>query len=91
MAQGGVHRDPGLQLLMKTLWLGYDGLDLPFDEIAAVLYYRSALDGRITRAYGSVPRGVQAVVVTVRGVYLPARLPADLLRLRWASWRRGHE
>lgn len=74
---------------MNTLWLGYSGLDLRFDEIVAVLYYQPALDGRIARAYGSVPRGVRAVVVTVAGGYLPARLPAELLRLRWARWRMG--
>lgn len=72
---------------MNTLWLGYDGLDLPFGEIAAVLLYHPALDGRITHAYGSVPRGVRSVVVTAAGAYVPARLPAELLRRRWALWR----
>lgn len=72
---------------MNTLWLGYDGLNLPFYKIAAVLRYQPALDGRITRAYGSVPRGVLAVVVTADGAYLPARYPAHLLRHRWAAWR----
>lgn len=72
---------------MDTLWLGYDGLDLPFDQIAAVLFYQPALDGRIAHAVGHVPRGVEAVVVTAAGAYLPARLPAELLRHRWALWR----
>ena len=72
---------------MDTLWLGYDGLNLPFREIAAVLLYQSALDSRITQTYGSVPRGVQAVVVTAGGAYLPARYSAVILRQRWAEWR----
>ncbi len=73
---------------MDTLWLGYHGLDLPFDEIVAVLRYQPALDGQIVRAYGRVPRGVRAVVVTVTGAYLPARLSVEALRQRWADWRR---
>lgn len=71
---------------MDMLWLGYDGLNLRFDEIAAVLHYQPALNRRIMRAYGRVPRGVLAVVVTVAGAYLPARYPADRLRQRWAAW-----
>lgn len=74
---------------MDTLWLGYDELALPFREIAAVLLYQPALDGRILHAYGSVPRGVRSVVVTAAGAYLPARLSADQLRQRWAAWRLG--
>lgn len=72
---------------MQTLWLGYDGLDLPLSEIVAVLLYQPALDGRIAQTYGSVPRGVAAVVVTESGAYLPARYPAELLRRRWSTWR----
>jgi hypothetical protein len=72
---------------MDMLWLGYDGLDLPFGEIAAVLLYHPALDGRIVHAYGSVPRGVRSVVVTASGAYVPARLAPELLRRRWALWR----
>lgn len=72
---------------MNTLWLGYDALALPFGEIVAVLLYRPALDARIVQAYGSVPRGVQAVVVTTAGAYLPAAVPAEQLRRRWADWR----
>jgi len=74
---------------MDTLWLGYDGLVLPFREISAVLLYQPALDSRIVETYGRVPRGVTAVVVTDSGAYLPARYPADLLRRRWADWRSG--
>jgi hypothetical protein len=72
---------------MKTLWLGYDGLDLPMDTISVVLHYRPALDDRIVQAYGSVPAGVRAVVVTLAGAYLPARWEAQQIRLRWAAWR----
>lgn len=74
---------------MDTLWLGYDGLDLPFREITAVLLYQPALDGRIEETYGRVPRGVAAVVVTEAGRYLPARYSAEILRRRWADWRGG--
>lgn len=72
---------------MDTLWLGYDGLDLPFSEIAAVLLYRPALDTRIAQAFGHVPGGVRAVVVTASGAFLPARWRAEHLRHRWAHWR----
>jgi hypothetical protein len=75
---------------METLWLGYDGLDLPFREVAAVLLYQPALDARIILAFGSVPRGVQAVVVTSGGAFLPARWRADQLHRRWADWRSAH-
>ncbi|MCU0490969.1 MAG: hypothetical protein MUD01_05255 [Chloroflexaceae bacterium] len=72
---------------MDTLWLGYDGLALPFTEISAILLYQPALNQRIQRAYGAVPQGVQAVIVTSSGDYLPARWNADQLRQRWAMWR----
>ncbi len=130
---------------METLWLGYDGLDLPFREIVAVLLYQPALDLRITLAFGqggckvasggglgvakpppkdlffvgfwrrscqkptksvvwgaapatlhqpwafgSVPHGVQAVVVTSGGAFLPARWCAHQLHRRWAHWRSCH-
>lgn len=74
---------------MTMLWLGYDALALPFDQIRAVLLYQPALDGLIIQAYGSVPRGVQAVVVRADGAYLPAAMPAEQLRRRWAEWRGG--
>lgn len=73
---------------MDTLWLGYHGLDLPFDDIVAVLRYQPALDSQIVRTYGRVPHGVRSVVVTITGAYLPARLPVEALRQRWAGWRR---
>jgi hypothetical protein len=78
-----------LPLPMDTLWLGYDGLDLPFCEIVAVLLYQPALDARIALTFGSVPGGVKAVVVTSGGAFLPARWRADQLRRRWADWRSG--
>jgi hypothetical protein len=72
---------------MNTLWLGYDGLELPYDQIAAVLLYHPALDTSIARAYGKVPPGVLAVVVTAEGAYFPARWGAAQLRGRLARWR----
>lgn len=72
---------------MQTLWLGYDGLDLAYGEIVAVLLYQPALDRQIIETYGLVPRGVQAVVVTGTGAYLPARWSAERLRRLWAEWR----
>lgn len=74
---------------METLWLGYDGLVLPFRDVVAVLLYQPALDARIVMAFGHVPRGVQAVVVTAEGAYLPARWQAEQLHRRWARWRAG--
>jgi hypothetical protein len=71
----------------NTLWLGYDGLALPFTDICAVLYYRPALDRRITRAYGSVPRGIHAVVVNGNGDYLPTRWHVDQIRAHLRRWR----
>lgn len=76
-----------MSLRVETLWLGYDGLDLPYDQIAAVLLYHPALDPSIARAYGRVPSGVQAVVVTAAGAYFPARWRAAQLRGRLARWR----
>lgn len=72
---------------MDRLWLGYDGLDLSFRDIVAVLLYQPALDVRIAQTYGAVPLGVQAVVVTADGEYLPARWTVVQLRRRWADWR----
>lgn len=72
---------------MQTLWLGYDGLDLPFEQIVAVMLYRPILNPQIEAAYGRVPVGVRAVVVTATGTYLPARWSVERLRSRWAHWR----
>lgn len=72
---------------MDRLWLGYSGLNIPYDEVVAILFYRSALDTQIVRAYGSVPTGVCSVVVTTRGQYLPARWQTEQLRQRWTRWR----
>ncbi|NJN15359.1 MAG: hypothetical protein HC822_03210 [Oscillochloris sp.] len=76
---------------METIWLGYDGLALPFAQISVVLIYRPALDAYIVQTYGSVPRGVRSVVITADGIYWPARVPPEQLRRRWAAWRRGEE
>lgn len=75
--------------MQQVLWLGYNGLSLPFADVAAVLIYQPALDGRITGSYGQVPGGVRSVVVTGDGRYLPTRLGADDLRRRWTNWRYG--
>jgi hypothetical protein len=78
------------KLPLDTLWLGYDGLDLPFADIVAVMRYQPAFDGRLTASFGSVPFGVEAVVVTASGAYLPARWRVEHLRRRWAFWRQLH-
>jgi hypothetical protein len=72
---------------MDLLWLGYDGLSVPYDDVVAVLLYQPALDTRIARAYGHVPPGVRAVVVTVGESYWPSRWDAEWLRHRLADWR----
>jgi hypothetical protein len=54
---------------------------------AAVLLYQPALDARIVRAYGHVPAGVRAVVVTSGELYWPSRWDAEWLRRRLADWR----
>ncbi len=72
---------------MDRLWLGYHGLHIPYDEVVAILFYRSVLDTQIVRTYGRVPTGVCSVVVTVCGQYLPARWHTEQLRQRWTRWR----
>lgn len=72
---------------MDILWLGYDGLSVPYRQVVAVLIYIAPLDGLLERSYGRVPAGVQAVVLTSRGEYLPARWSPQHLRQRWAAWR----
>jgi len=75
------------RLVMETLWLGYDGLSVPYGQVVAVLIYQHAFDGLLARSYGHVPLGGQAVVLTSSGDYLPARWPPQHLRQRWATWR----
>ncbi|HWQ13072.1 MAG TPA: hypothetical protein VNL77_09740 [Roseiflexaceae bacterium] len=72
---------------MDLLWLGYDGLAVPYADVVAVLLYQPALDARIVEAYGHVPDGVRAVVVTGGDRYWPARWEAAWLRRRMAEWR----
>ena len=72
---------------MDTLWLGYNGLAIPYTDVVAVLIYGTALDGVLVRSYGFVPPGIQAVVLTATGDYLPARWTPYQLRTRWAGWR----
>jgi hypothetical protein len=72
---------------MDLLWLGYDGLAVRYIDVVAVLLYQPALDARIARAYGGVPSGVRAVVVTAGDAYWPSRWDAEWLRRRLADWR----
>ena len=72
---------------MYTLWLGYSGLAISYTEVVAVLIYGAPLDRMLLRSYGSVPPGVQAVVLTAGGEYLPARWNPHQIRQRWAFWR----
>ncbi len=72
---------------MDLLWLGYDGLDVQYADVAAVLFYRPDLDDRIASSYGSVPQHIRAVVVTQDGHYLPSRWRAEQIRMFWAHWR----
>ncbi|MBC8163412.1 MAG: hypothetical protein H7Z42_19565 [Roseiflexaceae bacterium] len=72
---------------MDQLWLGYDGLSLSYDQIAAVLIYQPALHGRIVQSYGRVPANILAIVVTDRGEYLPSSWSVQHLRQRLARWR----
>lgn len=76
---------------MDVLWLGYDGLSLPYAQVAAVLIYRPALDGRITQSYGRVPANIRAVVVTGAGEYFPSSWTAQHLRERLSHWRHGNQ
>jgi hypothetical protein len=73
--------------VMDTLWLGYDGLTVPYGKVVAILVYMVTLDRLVERSYGSVPQGVQSVVLTNEGKYLPARWTPQQLRHRWANWR----
>jgi hypothetical protein len=63
---------------------------LPFAEIVAVMRYQAALDGRVKASFGSIPGGIEAVVVTASGAYFPARWRVEHLRRRWAFWRQLH-
>ena len=73
--------------MAERFWLGYDGLDVALDEIVAVLVYRRVYDAAIAQTWGSVPRGVQAVVVTVSGDHWPARWAVVMVHQRWVQWR----
>ncbi len=75
------------QQTVETLWLGYNGLTVPYHSVVAVLFYRAVLDPRIERAYGMVPGGVRSVVVTSDGDYFPARWRGSHVRQRWVHWR----
>jgi hypothetical protein len=74
---------------MNLLWLGYDGLSVPFGDVVAVLLYHPSLDARIVSAYGRVPANVRAVVLTSDGACWPSSWSPAQLRRRWSSWRAG--
>jgi hypothetical protein len=67
---------------MNLLWLGYDGLAVPYNDVVAVLLYQPALDARIVHTYGHVPPGIRAVVVVTGDRYWPSRWEAEWLRRR---------
>ena len=72
---------------MDQLWLGYDGLVVPFAHVAAVLRYTPVLDNRIIQVYGRVPSNIRAVVILGDGAYLPSSWSVEQLRQRLARWR----
>lgn len=72
---------------MELLWLGYDGLSLPYAHVSAVLFYRPALADRVRDSYGRVPANIRAVVVTQGGEYYPSSWTVQHLRSRLARWR----
>jgi hypothetical protein len=72
---------------MDVLWLGYDGLSVPYGDVVAVLLYRPSLDAQIMRAYGRVPANVRAVVKTSDGTFWPSSWSPAQIRRRWSSWR----
>jgi hypothetical protein len=74
---------------MDLLWLGYDGLSVPYGDVVAVLLYRPSLDTQIMRAYGRVPANVRAVVMTSDGAFWPSSWSPTQIRRRWSSWRAG--
>lgn len=74
------------------LWLGYDGLLVPFAEISALLVYQPVWDRRIIAAYGNVPNDARAIVLLRDGRALPARRALSDLQARWSEWQAGdHE
>jgi hypothetical protein len=72
---------------LDTIWLGYNGLSVPCTDVAAVLHYQPALNGRIARAFGAVPPGIRAVIVTGDESYWPSRWEVEWIRRRLAAWR----
>jgi hypothetical protein len=72
---------------MNELWLGYDSVSIPFEQVAAVLIYQRAFDRQILLTHGVLPPVINAVVVTADGRYLPSRWRADQLRQRLSGWR----
>lgn len=72
---------------VQDLWLGYDGLLVPFGVISALLVYQPAWDRRIEQTYGHVPQDVRAVVLLADGRMLPSRRALADLHARWSAWQ----
>ena len=72
---------------LDDLWLGYDGLVVPFRMISALLVYQPVWDRRIVHDHGRVPNDVQCVVLLHDGRVLPARRALADLRARWSAWQ----
>jgi hypothetical protein len=74
-------------MTVAELWLGYDGLNVPYVAISALLVYQPAWDRRIVQSYGTLPGDVQAVVLLDDGRALPSRRALADLQARWRSWQ----
>ena len=74
----------------QELWLGYDGLLVPFRLISALLVYQPVWDRRIAHNYGRVPVDTQAVVLLRDGRVLPSRRTLADLRERWNAWQSAY-
>lgn len=73
---------------VDELWLGYNGAVAPFGQISAMLLYQPIWDRRLVQTGGSVPSGVQTVVLLTDGRVLPARFALADLHARWVAWQR---
>ncbi len=73
--------------LAREIWLGYSGLSVDAGSISAIIQYQPAWDRRIVQSHGTVPAGVECVVVLENGDVLPASRPIDDLRSQWNTWQ----
>ena len=71
----------------QELWLGYDGLVVPFALISALLVYQPAWERRITHDYGWAPADARAVVLLTDGRVLPSRRALAEIHARWTDWQ----